>query len=125
MYKRQRKTSDCEADICFSGAYNEQMSCEAGRKARSADLRVRTLRSREEQMSCEAGRRARSADLRVRTLRSREAVSYTHLIKDGALYHHERFDGKGYPEGLEGEQIPLVARIICVADSFDAMNSDR
>ena len=46
-------------------------------------------------------------------------------IKDGALYHHERFDGKGYPEGLEGEQIPLVARIICVADSFDAMNSDR
>ena len=33
MYKRQRKTSDCEADICFSGAYNEQMSCEAGRKA--------------------------------------------------------------------------------------------
>ena len=58
MYKRQRKTSDCEADICFSGAYNEQMSCEAGRKARSADLRVRTLRSREEQMSCEAGRKA-------------------------------------------------------------------
>ena len=72
MYKRQRKTSDCEADICFSGAYNEQMSCEAGRKARSADLRVRTLRSRGEQMSCEAGRKARSADLRVRTLRSRE-----------------------------------------------------
>ena len=46
-------------------------------------------------------------------------------IKDGALYHHERFDGKGYPGGLAGEQIPLVARIICVADSFDAMNSDR
>ena len=72
MYKRQRKTRDCEADICFSGAYNEQMSCEAGRRARSADLRVRTLRSRGEQMSWEAGRRARSADLRVRTLRSRE-----------------------------------------------------
>ena len=58
MYKRQRKTSDCEADICFSGAYNEQMSWEAGRKARSADLRVRTLRSRGEQMSCEAGWKA-------------------------------------------------------------------
>ena len=38
---------------------------------------------------------------------------------------YKGFDGKGYPEGLEGEQIPLVARIICVADSFDAMNSDR
>ena len=43
----------------------------------------------------------------------------------GALYHHERYDGKGYPQGLKGEEIPLIARIICVADSFDAMNSSR
>lgn len=42
-----------------------------------------------------------------------------------AKYHHERYDGKGYPEGLKGEDIPIVARIICVADSFDAMNSNR
>jgi HD-GYP domain-containing protein (c-di-GMP phosphodiesterase class II) len=40
-------------------------------------------------------------------------------------YHHERFDGKGYPEGLKGEEIPLLARIICCADSFDAMTSKR
>jgi HAMP domain-containing protein len=40
-------------------------------------------------------------------------------------YHHERFDGKGYPAGLKGEEIPLVARIIAVADSFDAMTTDR
>jgi len=46
-------------------------------------------------------------------------------IRDGALYHHERYDGKGYPEGLSDTDIPLYARIICVADSFDAMNSDR
>jgi len=39
--------------------------------------------------------------------------------------HHERIDGKGYPEGLKGEEIPLLARIICVADSFDSMTSDR
>lgn len=45
--------------------------------------------------------------------------------KEAALYHHERYDGKGYPKGLAGEEIPLFARIICVADSFDAMNSDR
>ena len=43
----------------------------------------------------------------------------------GALYHHERYDGKGYPEGKAGEDIPFVARMICVADSFDAMNSNR
>ena len=46
-------------------------------------------------------------------------------IRDGALYHHERYDGKGYPQGLVGKEIPLYARIICVADAFDAMNSDR
>ena len=44
---------------------------------------------------------------------------------EGALYHHERYDGKGYPEGRAGEDIPLIARIICVADSYDAMNTDR
>ncbi len=46
-------------------------------------------------------------------------------INLGALYHHERYDGKGYPTGLSGEDIPLIARIICVADSLDAMNSNR
>ncbi len=39
--------------------------------------------------------------------------------------HHERFDGKGYPDGLAGEQIPLLARILSVADAYDAMASDR
>jgi 5'-deoxynucleotidase YfbR-like HD superfamily hydrolase len=46
-------------------------------------------------------------------------------IQDGAHYHHERYDGKGYPEGLKGSEIPLYARIICVADSYDAMSSAR
>ncbi len=40
-------------------------------------------------------------------------------------HHHERFDGKGYPDGLKGKQIPKLARILSVADSFDAMASDR
>ncbi|MDD6195136.1 MAG: HD domain-containing protein [Lachnospiraceae bacterium] len=43
----------------------------------------------------------------------------------GALYHHERYDGKGYPFGLKGNDIPLTARIIAVADSFDAMSTKR
>ena len=46
-------------------------------------------------------------------------------MNEGALYHHERYDGKGYPAGLAGEDIPLIARMICVADSFDAMNTNR
>ena len=46
-------------------------------------------------------------------------------IADGAQYHHERWDGKGYSKHLEGKDIPEIARIICVADSFDAMTSPR
>lgn len=40
-------------------------------------------------------------------------------------HHHERWDGKGYPDGLKGEEIPLLAHIICVADAYDAMIADR
>ncbi|HBH95760.1 MAG TPA: hypothetical protein DDX91_08395 [Ruminococcaceae bacterium] len=46
-------------------------------------------------------------------------------ISDGAKYHHERFDGKGYNEGLSGEEIPFFARIICVADCYDTMAGGR
>ncbi len=46
-------------------------------------------------------------------------------VAEGALYHHERYDGKGYPAGLAGQDIPLIARMICVADSYDAMNTNR
>ena len=44
---------------------------------------------------------------------------------EGAKYHHERFDGTGYPEGLKGYRIPLYGRIIGVADAFDAMTQNR
>ncbi|MEW6097506.1 MAG: HD domain-containing phosphohydrolase [bacterium] len=46
-------------------------------------------------------------------------------IIPGIKHHHERYDGKGYPDGLQGEDIPLIARIIAVADAFDAMTSKR
>ena len=46
-------------------------------------------------------------------------------VADWVLHHHERWDGTGYPAGLDGEAIPLGARIILVADAFDAMTNDR
>ena len=46
-------------------------------------------------------------------------------VVDGTKYHHEHYDGSGYPEGLKGDEIPLFGRIICVADAFDAMTSNR
>lgn len=62
------------------------------------------------------------------TVRGGEILSSFKSLKnagEGALYHHERYDGKGYPDGKAGEDIPLIARMICVADSFDAMNTNR
>ncbi len=46
-------------------------------------------------------------------------------ISEAGLYHHEMYNGKGYPKGLSGKDIPLNARIIAIADSFDAMTTDR
>ena len=46
-------------------------------------------------------------------------------VNIGALYHHERYDGTGYCAGLKGEEIPLDARIIGIADAFDAMTANR
>lgn len=48
-----------------------------------------------------------------------------HHIEEGACYHHEKYDGTGYPYGLKGGEIPLSARVICVADTYDAMTTDR
>ncbi len=46
-------------------------------------------------------------------------------LRQGARWHHEHFDGKGYPDGLKGNDIPEAARIVCVADCYDAMTSTR
>lgn len=53
------------------------------------------------------------------------SIDYLQMVTPLVLYHHERWDGSGYPEGLAGEQIPLGARIIAIADSYDAMISER
>lgn len=54
-----------------------------------------------------------------------EGESYLKEARNMAAYHHERWDGKGYPEGLKGEEIPLSARAMAVADVFDALCSER
>lgn len=54
-----------------------------------------------------------------------EGGSYLTEARNMAAYHHERWDGKGYPEGLAGEDIPLSARVMAVADVFDALTSKR
>jgi response regulator RpfG family c-di-GMP phosphodiesterase len=54
-----------------------------------------------------------------------EPISFLHPLIPGVYMHHERWDGNGYPLGLKGQDIPLFARIISVADTYDAMTSDR
>ena len=52
-------------------------------------------------------------------------ITYLPGLEIGALYHHERYDGTGYPKGLKGDEIPYVAKVICIADAYDAMSSNR
>lgn len=54
-----------------------------------------------------------------------EKISGLGQLKPGVLYHHERWDGKGYPTGAKGKEIPLEARILSIADTFDAITSSR
>jgi len=57
-----------------------------------------------------------------------EIIEHVRPLRDivpGVKHHHEQMDGKGYPDGLAGEDIPILARIVAVADTFDAMTTDR
>jgi HD-GYP domain-containing protein (c-di-GMP phosphodiesterase class II) len=54
-----------------------------------------------------------------------EPIKFLHPLIPGVHLHHERWDGRGYPLGLLGQDIPLIARIISIADTYDAMTSDR
>ncbi len=60
-----------------------------------------------------------------RSARILEKISALRNIIPGIKYHHERWDGLGYPEGLKGEEIPVIARIVLIADTYDAMTSTR
>ncbi|MBI5554292.1 MAG: HD domain-containing protein [Elusimicrobia bacterium] len=54
-----------------------------------------------------------------------EPVAFLQNIKPIVRHHHERFDGRGYPDGPKGEEIPYLSRIIAVADTYDAMTGER
>ncbi len=57
-----------------------------------------------------------------------EIIEHIRQLKEivpGVKYHHEQIDGKGYPDGLKGESIPMIAKIVAVADTYDAMTTDR
>jgi len=68
------------------------------------------------------------AEIKKHPIKGANILSAMSMFKEAVplvKYHHERYDGRGYPEGLAGENIPLLARIVSVADAFDAMTSDR
>ena len=84
----------------------------------------------DEKLLCKAGRLTARERNRLRMHPSIGAnilggIKQMRDIIPGVLYHHERVDGKGYPNGLKGDQIPLMGKIVGLADCFDAMTSER
>ncbi|WP_153556076.1 HD-GYP domain-containing protein [Roseimaritima sediminicola] len=83
-----------------------------------------------DQVLCKAGR---LSDAEYETIKQHPEIGYSILrhvkqleyVLPGVLHHHESYDGKGYPHGLAGQQIPVYGRVLAVADSFDAMTSTR
>ena len=65
------------------------------------------------------------ANIITSSLKQVETEKYINIAKNIALYHHEKWNGQGYPQGLKGDEIPLSARIMAIADVFDAVSSDR
>jgi len=66
--------------------------------------------------------------MKMHPLMGADIMRHIKQLKDlipGMMYHHERPDGRGYPKGLKDGDIPIIARIISVADTFDAMTTDR
>ncbi|MBI4436203.1 MAG: GAF domain-containing protein [Candidatus Omnitrophica bacterium] len=71
---------------------------------------------------------AERAQIELHPSRGAEMLEPLHFLHHGLCVirnHHERYDGKGYPDGLAGEETPLMARVVSVADAFDAMTTDR
>ena len=58
-------------------------------------------------------------------LKDKGSNQYLKLVESAVMYHHEKWDGTGYPERLRGEEIPLSARIVALADNYDALVSER
>lgn len=89
-----------------------------GKIGTSDDILLKTDRLTEEELK----------EIQKHPLKGARILSAVSMFRDVVPVvkcHHERIDGKGYPEGLRGDSIPLLARIISVADAFDAMLSDR
>lgn len=66
--------------------------------------------------------------LKQHPIKGEEIIQYVNCLQNArplVRHHHERYDGKGYPDGLKGEEIPYLARVLTVVDSFDAMTSNR
>ena len=110
---RMKKSSDEVQNIYYAGLLHD-----VGKVAISEEIINKPGRLTDEEYETIKSHTSEGA-------RILEAISELPLLSIGAHWHHERYDGKGYPDGLAGEEIPEIARIICVADCYDAMSSNR
>ena len=137
-------TAAIDAKDRYTFGHSERVACLAAHMARAMRLSAEEVEDYHiaglvhdvgkigvpEQILCKP---AKLTDAEFEQIKRHPRIGYQ-ILKDiprltdilpGVLHHHERWDGRGYPDGLQGENIPVIARVLSLADSFDAMSSSR
>ncbi|HEX5443063.1 MAG TPA: HD domain-containing phosphohydrolase, partial [Pirellulales bacterium] len=96
-----------------------------GKVAIRDEILLKPGRLTDEQFEIVKTHTSRGAEALDSALAAYPDAAFLQMAREVAVYHHERYDGQGYPEGLTGELIPLSARIVALADAYDTITSRR
>ncbi|MGN0807865.1 MAG: HD-GYP domain-containing protein [Candidatus Coproplasma sp.] len=119
-YFKEQLTKDYISDLVLSAPMHD-----VGKIAIPDNILKKPGRLTDEEFAVMKTHAERGGEIIKQTFGHTERKEYSKMAYDVARYHHEKWNGRGYPEGLKGEQIPLSARIMAVADVFDAVSANR
>ncbi|MGN0806516.1 MAG: HD-GYP domain-containing protein [Candidatus Coproplasma sp.] len=119
-YYKEQLTKDYISDLVMSAPMHD-----IGKIAIPDDILKKPGRLTDEEFAVMKTHAERGGEIIRQTFGHTGRKEYSQMAYDVARYHHEKWNGRGYPEGLSGKQIPLSARIMAVADVFDAVSAKR
>lgn len=129
LLSEELRRRGCYKDILtkdyLNNLYKSAPMHDIGKISVSDDILRKPGKLTEEEFEAIKGHTAKGGEIIRETFGQLENIEYTKMAYEMARYHHEKWNGKGYPDGLSKEEIPLCARIMAVADVFDAVSMNR